>query len=90
MRQSQYRALGMALGVLAGFGGGCRAGTAPVLDARAAAGTYVLDAAVPRGPAAGSFVLTGDGQASRRVQYPPVADGPPRELAAAPQSDGAS
>lgn len=83
IRQSRDRALAVALGVLAGSGAGCGAGTAPVLDPRAAAGTYVLDGPVPRGPAAGSFVLTGDGQASRRVQYPAASGGPPREVAAA-------
>ena len=83
IRQSRSRALATALGALAGFGAGCRAATAPVLDPRVAAGTYVLDAPVPRGPLAGSFVLTGDGQASRRVEYAGVSGGPPREVAAA-------
>ena len=41
----------------------------PNLDPTLAAGTYVLEAVSGRGPASGTFVLAGSGEAERRVQY---------------------
>lgn len=81
MRRFHDRALGAALGVLALLSAGCRAAMAPTIDPSAAAGFYVLDGAVARGPSAGSFVLTSSGQATRRVQYS-LSDGGPGEFTA--------
>ena len=72
----------MALGVLALSIAGCDTATAPALRRNDVAGVYVLDAAAPRGPTTGSFVLTHLGQATRRVQYP-AAGGGRAELTAA-------
>lgn len=49
---------------------GCRHATRPDLDPSLAAGTYVLDAPAFRGPSTGTFILTADGKATNRVQYP--------------------
>jgi len=70
IRHCGNRTLGMTLAVLALLGGGCRTTTASDLDPGLAAGTYVLEAPAERGPSTGTFVLTRDGQVTRRVQYP--------------------
>ncbi|MDB4916461.1 MAG: hypothetical protein JWM95_4105 [Gemmatimonadetes bacterium] len=59
---------------------GCTDITGTPLDLNYVAGTYVLESVTGRyAPVVGSMVLTGDGQAQRRVRYsPPVAD-PARE-----------
>jgi hypothetical protein len=42
--------------------------TAPATPAEAA-GTYVLQTVIGRGPTTGEFILTADGRAERRVRY---------------------
>jgi hypothetical protein len=69
MRQFQHRSVAATVAGLALLTLGCRTSMAPELDASLAAGTYALEAVKGRGPVSGSFVLTGDGQATRRVQY---------------------
>ena len=81
MRQFQYRSVAATVGGLALLTLGCRTSMAPELDASLAAGTYALEAVNGRGPISGSFVLTGDGQATRRVQYS-IADVPGPEYVA--------
>jgi len=57
------RALFLALALAAA----CSDSTAPTPVE--AAGTYSLDAVTGRGPVTGSFILTADGRAERRVRY---------------------
>ena len=52
--------------LLAAFG--CEAATDPTTP-REAAGVYALDSVTGRGPVSGSFTLTADGKAERRVRY---------------------
>jgi hypothetical protein len=82
MRRVQFVALRVVLGLSAAVSGGCRSATAPVFTTSDAAGTYVLSAVEGRGPASGSFVLTTDGHATRRVHYS-VASVPGGEYVAA-------
>ena len=63
------RALVASSAVLALLTIGCRDAAAPDHDTGIAAGTYTLVAVSGRGPTAGRFTLTSDGQATRRVQY---------------------
>jgi hypothetical protein len=63
------RTLAAASAVLVLLTIGCRDATAPGRDTGLATGTYGLVAVSGRGPTAGRFTLTRDGQATRRVQY---------------------
>jgi hypothetical protein len=47
---------------------GCSDATDPT-SRRNAAGTYVLDSVIGRGAVSGTFTLTSDGRAERRVRY---------------------
>ena len=51
------------------FASGCGDSTSPVFSPSVAAGTYVLASVTGRGPETGSFALSPDGSAMRRVRY---------------------
>ncbi len=69
MNRVRFKALSVGLTLGALVSGACRSTSAPELTTSEVAGTYVLTASNGRGPATGNFVLTSDGQATRRVEY---------------------
>ena len=69
MGHFQWRSIAATVGALALVTLGCRSSMAPGLNASLAAGTYALESVNGRGPSSGSFILTSDGKATRRVQY---------------------
>jgi hypothetical protein len=48
---------------------GCESATRPTVNPGVVAGSYVLESVTGRGPVSGTFALTADGVAERRVQY---------------------
>jgi hypothetical protein len=69
MQQLCNGLVGTALGVFLLLGAGCGSSTEPGLAWWHADGTYVLESSLYGGPTTGTFRLTRDGRAVRRVQY---------------------